>query len=106
MKTSLLKGKKGMVLIIVIAAVMLMSVVAVGVLSRNVSRAIVDEKGIQRLQAEVLAKGAFWRAYQNGGTPPSSFTETIGTKTYTVNYTLNPGAGPSGTDQIMTQVTY
>jgi len=108
MKYPLLNSKRGMVLIIVIIAVMLMSIVVVGILSRNVSNSFVDERGRQRFQAELLAKGCFWRLYQLNGTAPAvgSCDETIDNTPYTVEYTVVPGAGPLGTDQILTQVTY
>ena len=107
MKTLLLRGKKGMVLVIVIVAIMLMSTVVVGILSRNISSAYVDEKGRQRLQAELLAKGCFWRSYQSGGTLPTPCTATVDNTTYTVTYTLGlAGSGPNGTTPILTQVTY
>jgi hypothetical protein len=108
MKYFLSKGKKGMVLIIVIIAIMLMSIVTVGILSRNVSSSFVDERGRQRFQAELLAKGCFWRLYQLNGTAPAfgSCDETIDNTPYTVTYTVVPGAGPLGTAQILTQVTY
>ena len=108
MKTLLLRGKKGMVLVIVIVAIMLMSTVVVGILSRNISSAYVDEKGRQRLQAELLAKGCFWRSYQSGGVLPAPCVIPMmdGT-TYTVTYTLGAmGSGPNGTTPILTQVTY
>ena len=106
MKTLRQRGKKGMVLIIVIVAVMLMSTVVVGILSRNISSAFVDEKGRQRFQAELLAKGCFWLLYQNGGgIPIGTCTETIDGTTYTVTYTLG-APGPLGTQQVLTQVTY
>ena len=106
MKIEVLKHEKGMVLIIVIAAIMLMTIAVVGMLSRNVSQSLRDEKMIQRMQAELLAKGAFWRVYQNGGTPPADFTETVDGRNYTVTYTTAAGAGPSGTGQIITNVVY
>jgi hypothetical protein len=105
MKISRLNSKKGMVLVIVIAAVMLMSTVVVGILSRNISSALVDEKGRQRFQAELLAKGCFWRSYQSGGdTSIAPCTEIINGTTYTVTYGTT-SAGALGT-QISTTVTY
>jgi Tfp pilus assembly protein PilV len=104
MKTLFLRSQKGMVLVIVIIAVMLMSAVVVGILSRNITSAFVDEKGRQRFQAELLAKGCFWRSYQSNGAVPSSCTETVDGTTYTVIYTA-VNAGALGT-QILTQVDY
>ena len=107
MKASFLRSEMGMVLVRVIIAVMLMSAVVVGILSRNITSAFVDEKGRQRFQAELLAKGCFWRSYQAGGGIPSSCTETFDGTTYTVTYTLGvAGAGPDGSTQIFTQVDY
>jgi hypothetical protein len=95
-----------MVLVIVIVAIMMMSVMVVGILTRNVTGSLRDEKGIQRLQAELLAKGGFWLVYENLGTAPASFTETVGSTTYTVTYTTVPNVGPSGTSEIVTEVDY
>lgn len=105
MKIPMMESKKGMVLVIVIVAIMMMSVVVVGILSRNVSSSLGDEKQIRRLQAELLAKGGFWRLYQNGGVAPAPFTvSSLGT-TYTVSYTTG-AVGPSGTNEIIVQVDY
>ena len=106
MNIHVLKGQKGMIMVIVIAGIMLMSILVVGILSRSVSRSLGDEKTAQLLQAELLAKGGFWRAYQGAGAVPASFSETVGGRTYTISYIKNIGAGPSGTDEIITQVHY
>ena len=100
------RPKKGMVLLIVIGAIMLMSIMSVGILSRNVSNSLRAEKEIQRLQAELLAKGGFWRTYQGSGATPATFTESVGGTTYTVSYTNASGTGPLCTDQINTNVDY
>jgi Tfp pilus assembly protein PilV len=105
MKIPALSRQKGMVLIIVIVAIMLMSVIVVGILSRNISSSLGDENEMKRFQAELLAKGGFWRLYQNGGVPPASFTvDSLGT-TYRVSY-VTGAPGPSGTSQIVVQVDY
>ncbi len=106
MKNTGLNDQKGMILIIVIVAIMLMSIVVMGVLSRNVSKSLSDEKSIQNLQAELLAKGGFWRAYQNGGVPPADFSETIAGKTYNVTYSTVNNAGPLGTSEVVTRVDF
>lgn len=104
MKNPVLRRHKGMVLVIVIVAIMLMSIVVVGILSRHVSMSLGDEKEIQRLQAEFLAKGCFWLSYQSGGVP-ASCTETVGPTTYTVTYTTG-ASGPGGTTEFITHVDY
>ena len=107
MKKNLFRAKKGMVLVIVIAAIAMMSIVVMGMLSRNVSRGLTAENQIKRLQAETLAKGAFWRAYQNDGIPPTDgLSEGVGGTTYTVSYTTVAAAGPGGTNKIETKVTH
>ena len=108
MKVLSVSRRKGMVLIIVVVAIMLMAVVVAGILSRNVSSAFVDEKGRQRFQAELLTKGAFWIAYQSmqaTGTLPTPFFETVDGTTYKITYSLG-APGPSATQEILTQVTY
>jgi flagellar basal body-associated protein FliL len=101
------RSKKGMVLVIVIAVIMMMTIVVMGMLSRNVSRALTTEKQIKRIKAEVLAEGAFWRAYQDDGTPPvATFSVISDGETYTVSYTDPVDAGPGGTDSKKVTVTY
>ncbi len=110
-----LHGKdRGMVIVIVIAAIMVLSVFALGTVSRFLSKATSAESQASHIEAEMLAKGAFWRAYQNGGLPPAGFSETLssttggvtGNKTYTVTFTNTLSAGPFGASKIDTTVTY
>jgi hypothetical protein len=99
MKVSVFRRQKGMVLVIVIAAIILMSIATLGILSRNVSQSMGDEKEIQRIQAELLTKGCFWRLYQNNGIDPGNCSGTINNRAYTVTYTINAG-------QVDTQIAY
>ena len=79
-----------MVLVVVLAVIMMMTILVIGMLGRNVSRAMVTEKQIRRIQAEALAEGAFWRAYQDDGDAPNSFF----VDGYRVTYTQSDGTGP------------
>jgi type II secretory pathway component PulK len=100
------KKERGMVLLVVTAAILMMMIVVVGLLSRSTSRAIRSEADIRRLQAELLAKGAFWRSYQDSGSPASSVTYTINTAVYTVQVGTSSGTGPGATDTVVTTVRY
>jgi len=97
-----------MILLTVIAAIMIMSILVLGILSRNVSRAMVSEDEFKRSQAALLAKGAAWRGYAAyaGGGAPVDFSYKVDGVTYTVNYTQTPGAGPDGTTGFTVNVGY
>ncbi len=105
---------RGLVLVIVIAAILVMSLITLGTVSRYLSKAAIAESQAAHIQAEILAKGAFWRGYQNGGVPPSDYSEPTpsstggiaGSRTYTVTFTSTASAGPSGTTRIDTTVSY
>ncbi len=106
-----LSGKdRGMVLVIVIAAIMVLTVITLGTVSRFLSKATSAEKQTAQIAAEVTAQGAFWRVHQNGGLPPAGYSETLvstqGNRTLTVTYTNTAAAGPFGTTRIDTTVSY
>jgi type II secretory pathway component PulK len=104
----MMRNEKGMILVVVIMVVMLMSVLVMGMLSRNSSQVISSEDQIKGMQAQLLSRGGWWRAYPNyrNETSPNGFTETLEGVVYNVSYDLIVNNGPGGTDKIETRVTY
>ena len=105
MNESWKRQKDGMILTVVIAAIMMMTLLVVGMLGRYSTRARGGDAAIKSLQAEALAKGAFWKAYMNAGVG-TNYTETINGVSYTISYNTSSGTGPSGTSQVDVGVTY
>ncbi len=110
MDKSALKFKRGMVLVVVTAAIMMMMMIVVGILSRSTSRVTASDTNVKRIQAEALAKGSFWKAYQTTGGPAAgttTLTETVGGTTFTIDTTnYGAGTGPGGGAKIGVSVTY
>ncbi|MEI8012006.1 MAG: hypothetical protein WCI27_05940 [Candidatus Omnitrophota bacterium] len=99
----------GMILLTVIATIMVMSILVIGVLSRNYSRAIMSDREVKHLQAEQIAKLALSRArevYASGSTTLTDFSEFVDGTTYSVHYTQGIGTGPGGTTTFSAVVTY
>ncbi|NTV28873.1 MAG: hypothetical protein HGA80_02210 [Candidatus Omnitrophica bacterium] len=106
-----LNNESGLIMVLVTMMVIVMSVVMVGLLGRNFSAVLSSEEQLRRIEAEEVARGAYWRAYQNmitGGiiTNGTGYSEVVDGRTYTVGYTIVAGAGPGGTNAISVSVGY
>ncbi len=102
-------SERGVILLTVIAAVMLMSILVLGVLSRNYSQALISERERKHLQAELIAKKALWWAreiYAGGSTTLTDFSEYVDGTTYSVHYTQVAGGGPGATRAFTMDVSY
>ena len=98
--------KKGMVLVVVTAAILMMMIIVVGILSRNTSRVTTSDADVKRIQAGFLAKGVFWKGYQNPDGPSTgSVTETVNGVNYIVT-TTNGGPGSWPGNKITVNVSY
>ncbi len=98
-----------MVLIIVTAMIIIMSVIVVGMASRNFSSALSGEEQIRHIEAEQIATAAFWNAYQqlgSGGNPVAYSVTSSSGRVYNIGYTITPGNGPGGSSTIDVNVTY
>jgi hypothetical protein len=105
------KGKSnesGMILLIAATFIFLISVVVIGILSRNTTQFLSANKQYQRIQAEQLARGAWWilhdRLSKNLGVPAAPGPFTINGTTYTITY-LDQGM-VGGRHQYRVQVSY
>jgi Tfp pilus assembly protein PilV len=103
-----LHNDSGMVLIIVTAMVLIMSVIVIGLVSRNFSAALSGEEQSRHIMAEQLATTAFWNAYQlmSSGGAPLDYSTTVDGRTYNVVYTITNGNGPGGTNTVQVAVNY
>lgn len=97
------KNRSGMIMVIVTMMVIVLSVVMVGLIGRNFSFVLSSEEQLRRVEAEMVAKGAFWRLYQANGSAPSNYFETVDGRQYNVTFIITPLAG---INQINAVVTY
>ena len=101
-----LRKRNGFILLIVITSLVIMSIVVLGILSRNVSRSLVLNDRVHNIQAGLIARGAMWRGLdvlKSGGTL-NNYSEYIDNILYNVTYTTS--AGIWGTTRISVDVSY
>jgi len=107
---SYLNNKKATVLVTVIMLITAMSALAVGILSAMGSQGVFGQNQVDRIKAEQLAKGYFWKLYHeqaiSGANATQVGTVTLDGKTYTIGVTSAGTAGPGGTSTVTTTVTY
>ena len=100
-----INDKSGMIMVVVIMMVIIMSVVMIGLIGRNYSFVLSTEEQLRHIEAEQVAKGAFWRAYQSlsNNIEPADYNETVDGRQYRVTYAITPGAE---TNQVNVMVGY
>lgn len=105
-----LSTNKATVLVTVIMLITAMSALAVGILSAMGSQGVFGQNQVDRIKAEQLAKGAFWKSYYEaaitGTKTPQLISETLDGKTYTAGTSISGSAGPSGTSTLTSTVSY
>ena len=104
-----LKNESGVILITVIVLIMILSIVAIGVMSLNVSQIKTASSVVDTIKAEVLATGLFYQDYQRridgSGSSPTSIA--IGGKTYNITRSTDTnGTGPNNTNQLQINISY
>ena len=110
MVDSIRRNESGVVLITVIAISFVMMVLTLSLVSINRNQITSGQRQIERLKAEQLAKGYWWRYYlaTMNGTPfviPPA--QPLNGKNYTISVVTGPiGLGPNGTTPVTAQVTY
>jgi predicted PurR-regulated permease PerM len=105
------KLEKGIVLISIIIVTIVISILVIGILSTNVSEVLVNQKQIDRIKAEQLAKGIFWVNYTNiyeGNPVQNPGSVSLDGKQFTAYMTPGgaPGSGPNGTQPYIINVNY
>ena len=100
-----------MVLVTVLMVVVILMIISIGILGRSSTQAVSTERQIDRIKAEQVLKGYFWRVYDelaNGQLPTSPVVYPVDGKNYTATATLilPRGNGPNGTDIYQFDVTY
>lgn len=88
-------GTKATVLVTVIMLILAMTILSIGILSAMGSQGLLGQNQVNRIKAEQLAKGVFWKYYiqhaTSGSTSSVTVTETLDGKAYTATATA---AGP------------
>jgi type II secretory pathway component PulK len=94
-----------MIMVVVTMMVIVMTVVMVGLIGRNFSFVLSTEEQLRHIEAEQVAKGAFWRAYQSlsHSVNPTDYNETVDGRQYHVTYTITEGVP---TNQVDVRVDY
>ncbi|MCK5580371.1 MAG: hypothetical protein KAJ18_03770 [Candidatus Omnitrophica bacterium] len=103
------KDKSGIILVTVILMSIILSIVAIGIMSTYVSQVKSTSSVIQDIKAEQLATGLFYQYHQQqldgNGTSPASVT--MDGRTYSISLTnTNPGGTPNSTNLINVVVSY
>lgn len=104
------KNESGMVLVVATTFILAMSLVVIGILSRNVSQGLSADTQFKKIQAEQLARGAWWQAYgalSTGASIPSNYTITQHGVTYSINFSVGTaGTGPNNTTPVLININY
>ncbi len=102
-------NESGVILVTVIVLTIVLSIVAIGILSLNVSQVKTASSVVDTVRAEQLATGLFYQDYQRrvdgSATIPSS-PINIGGKNYTITRATDTTTGPNGTNQVQFNITY
>jgi len=111
MLRQLRNNERGVVFITVTVILMVTMVLALSIVSMNISQTVVTESEVKRVQAEIIAHGAAARIFMNQLTISpgisNSWVETHGNTTFTVTSDRDPsGTGIDGTDVLDIRVTY
>lgn len=110
MKSRRLYGthERGIILVTVLIITMVLSIVAIGVMSLNVSQVKTGSSVIDAIKAEQLAAGIFYQQYQQrvdqAGTLPTNII--LGDTTYLINRVETSGTGPNATNSVALTITY
>lgn len=93
------RSKSGIVLIAVVAFIVIVSVMVLGIMSRNASQTISIEEQVRHMQAEQLRKGAMWVAkahIDENGTLPANMPVDLGPgKDFLIRFSNGASAGVS-----------
>ncbi len=102
-----IRRKHAFVLTVVIMSILVIFILVMGILSRTTSRALSSDSILKRITAEVIAKGAVWKAVEalHNGWALTNYTEYLNGNLYTVTYSSS-GSGPGGTSPYTVLVTY
>ena len=105
------KENKATVLITVIMLILAMTTLSIGILGAMGSQGLLGQNQVDRIKAEQLAKGAFWKYYTQrattGATGAIVEVETLDGKTYTATATAAGVSGnPNNTFPVTTTTNY
>lgn len=111
MLRELKKNDAGMVMVTALALSIIMAVLAMGVLSMNVSQVNMGENQVKRIKAQQLALGAWAVAYSNvtqgGSVTDLVLSESLDGKTYSASVSPStPNSGPNVTDPYLLNISY
>lgn len=95
MFTQLRKNRTGIILVSVLVISLVMAIIAVGILSLNVSQVMTGEEVTRSIVAEYFGRMLLWMIYYNnlsGRSISGSATQTIDGTVYTATITESPPA--------------
>jgi len=104
----ILDNESGMILLIAATFIMIISIVMIGLINRNVTQILSAHQQYKKIQAEQLARGAWWIAHDSllrgAGFPASPPPITNNNVTYTITF-IDDGI-VAGRQQYRVRVTY
>ena len=107
-KVKTLTNESGVVLVTVVIMTLVMTILAISLISANVGQTLSAQHQIERIKAEQLAKGSFWYNYMSLATTGSGATaptEALDRKKYVPSIVSLPG-GLNGTTTYKVTVAY
>lgn len=105
MKIIRIKGRSGMVLVMVLMAIIVMSIFVVSILSQSLNQGTSSQAQVDRIKAQQLAKGLFWKSHSDmiASVVPADSSETLNGKTFTIDV---DAAADASTKLYTVNVTY
>ena len=104
------KETRATVLVTVVMLIMAMTALCVGILSAMGSQGLLGQSQVDRIKADQIGRGAFWKYYiqrANGDPSALTVTETLDGKTYQAQVSSGAASGnPFQTFPITTTTTY
>jgi hypothetical protein len=102
-------NESGMILLIASTFIVLISIVVIGLINRNVSQVLSTSEHYKQIQAEQLARGAWWLYYEalrTGQPVPADYTVTNNNVTYNITFINGGIEGGTGRQIYRVNVTY
>ncbi len=103
------RNDSGMVMIMVLMVTIIIMVYSIGILSRGATQVLSAEDQVDRIKADQLTMGAYAKTYTDmaaGSAMPTTFTETLDGKAYTVAVTNGGATGPNNTNTLTITTTF
>jgi len=102
-------NESGMILLIASTFILIISIVVIGLINRNVTQILSQSEHYKHIQAEQLARGAWWRlheALRAGQAVPADYTVQNNFITYSITFINGGIEGGTGRQIYQVHVHY